>query len=454
MGTAFSAQTVDGSGDIVGGQEVHQHIHSRLGVVLQQGENPVFQFPWAAPCCIVQYGGTEGVVHHPVQLISQQIAPLSAVAFLCGGVLPDLPDDQLVRVCSFDAPAQVFNELVRQLVCHIQPEARRPLIQPVPEHALIPADELRIGGLVFLYIGQGVDAPPGLIFLRVADEAVPGEVGAVLGLAGAAAVIAVEFVEVYAVRPGVGEYPVQQNPDAPGFRIPAQGCKILVGAQQRIHLPVVGGVVPVIFVGFKDGVQIQAGDAQLLEIGELPADALQIAAEIVVVPYMTVLVRLVAGGAAPVLPEHPVLRDVFMGHAAFAEPVREDLVHDAALEPAGGFKVPAEHRKLEQLSLVQHALAGAGALDINPLSLGNIGKIVVVYPRILCGKHGGVGGHIPLPGDGVQGDEPLLEAAAEQHHHRSALQLHIPGQPDGKGALLPLADGAEGAFVSRIPAVV
>ena len=68
----------------------------------------------------------------------------------------------------------------------------------------------------------------------------------------------------------------------------------IFGAQQRVYLPVIGGVVAVVLVGFEDRVQIDAGHAQIFQIVQLAADTVQIAAAVVVVPDVSVLVGLVA----------------------------------------------------------------------------------------------------------------------------------------------------------------
>ena len=72
----------------------------------------------------------------------------------------------------------------------------------------------------------------------------------------------------------MAEHAVQHDADAVLGSLAAEHFKLLVGAQQRVHVLVVGGVVAVVGVRFKDGVQVQVIHAHLPQVGELYADAL------------------------------------------------------------------------------------------------------------------------------------------------------------------------------------
>ena len=72
----------------------------------------------------------------------------------------------------------------------------------------------------------------------------------------------------------MAEHAVQHDADAILSSFLAQGLKVLVGAQQRVHVEVVGGVVAVVGVGLEDGVQVEVINAHLPQVGELYADAL------------------------------------------------------------------------------------------------------------------------------------------------------------------------------------
>ncbi len=73
----------------------------------------------------------------------------------------------------------------------------------------------------------------------------------------------------------MAEHAVQNDADAVLSGLGAQGAELLVGAQQGVGAEVIGGVVPVVGVGLEDGVQVQVGDAQAFQIGQLLADALK-----------------------------------------------------------------------------------------------------------------------------------------------------------------------------------
>ena len=72
----------------------------------------------------------------------------------------------------------------------------------------------------------------------------------------------------------MAEYTVQYDADAVLGGLAAEHLKLLVGAQQRVHVQVVGGIVAVVGVCLKNGVQVQVIHAHLPQVGELDADAL------------------------------------------------------------------------------------------------------------------------------------------------------------------------------------
>lgn len=107
--------------------------------------------------------------------------------------------------------------------------------------------------------------------------------------------------------------------------------KILLGAQQRVGLHVIGGVVAVVRVGLKNGIEIEQGDPHAPQIGQLALDARKIAAEIVQVEQAAVhLVGPEIGLAVLVGPVIAVRKGHLGLFDSLAEPVGEDLVHHAA----------------------------------------------------------------------------------------------------------------------------
>ena len=72
----------------------------------------------------------------------------------------------------------------------------------------------------------------------------------------------------------MAEHTVQHDADAVLGGLAAEHLKLFVGAQQRVHVQVVGGVVAVVGMRLKDGVQVQIIHAHFPQVGELDADAL------------------------------------------------------------------------------------------------------------------------------------------------------------------------------------
>ena len=87
----------------------------------------------------------------------------------------------------------------------------------------------------------------------------------------------------------MAEHAVQDDADAPLLRLGAKAGELLCRAQQRVGLEIVGGVVPVVGVGLEDGVEVDAGDAQVGQVGQLLADALKVSAKVVPVQVAVLL---------------------------------------------------------------------------------------------------------------------------------------------------------------------
>ena len=276
----------DGHGPlgVVGGQKVQRGVQGGGGVVVADGQDLVHGVLGGPAPDKVQHRILEGVVHDAVQPLAQQVGAPLAKAVLGGGVLPHLADQQFVLPVGLDGGADLLDEAVGQLVGHIQPEARSPAVQPGVDDAALPGDERHIGGVLLVDLGQGLEAPPAAVPALVpGGKVVPAAVRRVLVPPGAAAAVPALPVEVEAVRTGVAEHPVQNDADAEAGGLPAQLLKIVVGAQQGVHVHIVGGVVAVVGVGLKDGVQVEVGHTQLMQVGQFELDALQVPAEIIVV---------------------------------------------------------------------------------------------------------------------------------------------------------------------------
>ena len=135
----------------------------------------------------------------------------------------------------------------------------------------------------------------------------------------------------------------------PYFLASAQRVSKSSLVQQGVYVEVVGGVVAVVGVGLEDGVQVKVIHPHLAEVGQLHLDALEVAAEIVLVQVAAHLIGLPEGLGVFV----GLIEPVGEGHGlvlhALAEAVGEDLVEHLALMGAGVSK-SASYTVICQLS--------------------------------------------------------------------------------------------------------
>ena len=88
----------------------------------------------------------------------------------------------------------------------------------------------------------------------------------------------------------MAEHTVKDDRDAVLFCLGTQPGKVLLGAQQRVDVQVIGGVVPVVGVRFKDGIEVQAGDTQLRQIVQMLGNARKVPAKIIGVCHLALFV--------------------------------------------------------------------------------------------------------------------------------------------------------------------
>ena len=204
----------------------------------------------------------------------------------------------------------------------------------------------------------------------------------ILALPRAHAGVVAIAVEIDRIVARVVEHTVENDGNAQPFGRLTQFGKVLLGAQNRIDLGVIGGVVAVVTRGFKNGVEVDSCKSQLGDAGQVFLDALERAA--VEVPGLdgAVFGALVHGRLVPVL-DHTALDSVArffdLGQRALAPvfvtgvAIGEDLVDHATLVPLGTHFAVLIDGNLEGRNLgvaVSYALATGAALRRAQANLG------------------------------------------------------------------------------------
>ena len=136
----------DGALGVMGREEVHRAVQRRSRVVLADLQDLVGHIRRVSAVQVIQRGVAEGIIHHGVEAVPAQVGAALAEGLLRGGVLPDLAQQQLVLAVGFDGSTDFFNEIIGQLIGHIEPEARGTQPQPCVNNTALAADEIHIGG--------------------------------------------------------------------------------------------------------------------------------------------------------------------------------------------------------------------------------------------------------------------------------------------------------------------
>ena len=355
-----AAQEVEGGVEVVARVVLSQLLEARgqLGgadVAAYEGEKP----------------RAHGVVHRGVELPALEVLAQLAVGELVGGVLPDLADQHPVGLLREKRLLDLRDELVRELVGHVEAPAAGAGAQPVADDALTAADELVELLAVRAHAREVLVSPPAGVG-PVVVEGEPVAVAGALSLPGARLAVGAEAVEVARVGAHVVEDAVQDDRDAVLLGVDAQGAEALLVAKHRVYAQVVGRVIAMVARRLEDGVEIDCGHAQVLEVAELLADALEGAPVEVPALDAALLGPRVGGRGVPVL-EHRAARaalaaDCQRGRGALL-PVRparkavgEDLVDDALAVPP---RLPGARRVDRDLERRRVAV-GEGALARGP----------------------------------------------------------------------------------------
>ena len=323
----------------------------------------------------------EGVVHSRIELGALQVAAQMTVADLVGGVFPNFAEQQCVRLFGKYCLLDLGQEVVRKLVGHIQTPAVSTGAQPLADDAVLAQNPVAHQLGVLVDGGHIAHAPPAVVraVLVEGKRIAPRRI---LTLPCTYAGVVAIAIEIDGVVARVVEDTVQNDGNAQLLGRLAQLGKVLLGAQNRIDLGVIGGVVAVVARRLKDGVEVDGRKAQLGNAGQVFLNTLERSA--VEVPGLdgAVLGTLVHGRLVPVL-DHAALnaltRFFDLGQRALAPvlvagvAIGEDLIDHAALVPGGTVLAVLVDGNLEGRNLgvvVGYALAAGATLRCAQADLG------------------------------------------------------------------------------------
>ena len=260
-------------------------------------------------------------------------------------------------------------------------------------------DVVIVGGGAFIDVRQGVEIPPAVVLVGPWMEVVPGGVGRLLGIVRAFHRVALFAVEIDAVAARVVEDAVHDHMHPALFCCGAQMLEVGLRAEQGVDFGVIRRIVPVVGVRFKDGVQVDAGHAEGLQIGELFFDALQVPAKVVRIGDDPPLIRLPIGLFPPMFMQFTILGDIGLGRPGIVKTVREDLVHNPAGHPVGRVKAGVVDGELPRPIVRFGRAFPAKALlqfqrtppciDIKPIEIeaGRFGRKVAFPPFVVFSIH-------------------------------------------------------------------
>ena len=223
--------------------------------------------------------------------LSKEAQAVAAEVIIHGGIehipgqpvacrLPDLTDKQCVGIGGLDRLAEGAPEAVVHLTGHVQPPAvDLEFLHPVNPHPEKIVPHVRVGRVELwhhAFVGIGGVGGVGVWILWPLHgklEAIkPRAVGGLLLLFH-------HVLKGPEVPAAVVEHAVDDDPDSlamEGVHHPAEG---FIAAEAGIHMEIVQRVVLVVFPGGKDGIEVDAVNPQILEIGGIGSHAVQGAAQ-------------------------------------------------------------------------------------------------------------------------------------------------------------------------------
>ena len=229
------------------------------------------------------------------------------------------------------------------------------------------------------------------------------------------------------------------------MRPPAQGDKILLIAQKRVDAHIIGSIIAVVAVRFKDRIEVDDPHAQLRQRRQLFGDPGKISAEVIVAAEFPVGI----GGALrlllPALVQSAVGGNAGLRLAAAIKAVGEDLIHDLPRKLLGDLVIFIIDGKLPQLSLAVIGAAVGGSVQQGSVRKA---KTVVIQSRLLRGIAQEKGISLPLHGRKQHG----LRLPCPVQQQRGAASVS-GRQGKAQGHFLPCRHRTKGRFIFRQQAV-
>ena len=280
----------------------------------------------------VEHHRAQRIVHRRVHLVAREVFTRRPIGDLVRGIFPNLADHDGIRVALLQLCEKRLGERRREFVDHIEPPARNALVHPVMKHTVLACDDkVHVVGIRLIDVRQRVEVPPAVVLIRVAAEMVPRVVRRFLRLIGAERAVLMLAVEIDTVAARVAEY--EDDTDAALLGCRDKGAKVLNIAEHGVDLVVVSRVVVVVALRLKDGVEVDAGDTELLQIVQLLHDPAQVPAEEIIGNDL-LCVR--------IFEIHGVIRPIRTNDSALLlhnrisrtrKAVGKDLIHDRVLKP-------------------------------------------------------------------------------------------------------------------------
>jgi len=219
---------------------------------------------------------------------------------------------------------------------------------------------------------------------------------------------------------------------------------------------VIGGVVAMVGVRFKDGVKVQAGDTQLRKIIQMLGDARKVSAKVIGVGHLALFVGQIDRQVSPVGAQGAVSRDILFRGTGIAKAVGKNLVDDPVAQCGRTLLGRVVDGQLPiavgvQVKLPAHRLVGVDDVQ-GAVGFGDL-KIVKVQFWMSWSISEGVAVKAQVAFTQLHREESVIFHVAAQDKFYLAGQ-QVLGQTDGKTDAGAGSHSAEGFFKDGKPAVI